>query len=348
MRVEDVVLFFENQKLRIELDVEPLHWGATLHLALEGPKPMGFFEARPGTVAFKVGDISRPQRDGRYVSLFRAPRISPALGPRLLAATRGELDLLEIDRMIDTIGGRIPFDRVHDTLSVDASPLGRAAAVLDRLELVETLRRPEVGSRLWLRYRGLVAYLMLTCFDLLGQPADWVDFSRWLESSRHQTERERVVVPVGTSSIEAARAFVEAHAQLYGVRRSFRRFIEKVLDPEQRQALLACIEIEVAVAPPLIGENDAPKSLGESKKIDWLFDLRNRYTHAAFYVPGGHDEILPAEMRSDEDRWVMDDELSATQYTHRTVRRWPAILEETVRKGLVRYMRMHTEQQRTE
>mgnify|MGYP001773322631 CR=1 FL=1 len=132
--------------------------------------------------------------------------------------------------------------------------------VLNRLEHVDMifeLRHQYCDARLiqnigengwthpWRYFDALMHYLLLTCFDLLGQPSEWVPFSEWLISSKKASEREVVVssVQTGSNPIEISRHFNDAYQAAYGVRTSFNNFVLKILTDEERAELYFNIQI---------------------------------------------------------------------------------------------------------
>lgn len=145
----------------------------------------------------------------------------------------------------------------------------------------------------WRYFDALMNYLLLTCFDRLGQSTDWVSFSEWLSSGRKHEERaqaEKTITP-GASPVEIAKHFASAYQIAYGVKSSFNNFILTVLTEDERHELLKSIQIvraeihnNVHEARPALGYIE-----GEKKKCDALFQLRNVFTHRAVNIgsPGG-------------------------------------------------------------
>jgi hypothetical protein len=343
MRRQRVVLCIENREIPAELDLDQIRYGGTVYVDLDASPPGVYLTAgQRRATAFKVGYISRGLGD-RFVNLFRRARFAHDLGQLVQHTAPAAFAAGEADALIGSIARRIPFDVIHDVGAIARSPLGRIQATLDRLQLVKMLGRPTVGEQLWLHYSGLVAYLLLTCFDLLGHLEEWVDLRPWLERTQYAPERAQANIPNNASYEQAARALIAKYDELHGVGASFRRFIEHVLPLEQRRELFACVAIEEYVAAPLRDELTAPKPLGDKKKIDWLYALRNAYTHAGAYVPGGHPALTPPAFRGDDQWWVMDDKLTSSKTVRWSVRRWPEVLEECVRGGLASYVRLAAE-----
>lgn len=168
---------------------------------------------------------------------------------------------------------------------------------LEHVELIFELRHQYCDVRLvkdigengwthpWRYFDALMYYLLLTCFDLLGQPSEWVPFSEWLTSSKKATERDAASnsIQVGSNPVETAQHFNTAYQAIYGVKTSFNNFVLKMLTDEERAELYFNIQIvrgrmggDPHTSYPALGYID-----DEKKKLDFLFNLRNKFTHSA-------------------------------------------------------------------
>jgi hypothetical protein len=259
-----------------------------------------------------------------------------------LAALGERLTTADVDRQIlrAAADADVPFHRLHDRKAMSNSRIKRIESVLDRLDLVEILGRKEAGQMLWMHYWGIYAYLLLTCFDLLGQERGWLEPAAWLRANDERVAFERAEALAqglpGVDHVAAAATLLDAHSKIYGVRHAFRRFVVDVLPIEARRSLLSCIAIEQGPTPPAKGDF---VELGDEKKIDWLMKVRNGYTHSALYAPGLHLESTPADYRDEEAWWVMSQTTTSALTTIYSVKRWPLILAESVRAGLAEYVR---------
>ena len=339
MRRELIQFAFDNQAHFIEFDVDVIRRGGVLHLEIDNSPPRIHARALPTTRPYKIVSVTKIQPEGyRLVSLLRAPLLPLDLPKQIVRVTQGQVDQVVAEAKLANVAAGIPFDDLANPKVIEKSPIGRIQAVIDRLDLVSTLGQQDVGKALWLQYRGLVAYLLLTCFDLLGQNDEWIEFGAWLRSSRHETERKTNLPPENIDPIRGAELLLAKHTQAYGVRRAFQRFVDKVLPSDVRVQLMQSIEIARSVCAPLPGENEPPVLLDDNKKAEWLFQIRNEYTHRGLYVPGGHDVILPTDMRGDDEWWYMGDVYKETHVIRYSVRRWPKILDVSVRAGLAAYV----------
>jgi len=232
-------------------------------------------------------------------------------------------------------------DRLHVTAELGNNPLSLIFTVLDRLAECRRLRQsppfpPAVASRL---DDPLVSYLYLTCFDRLGQPADWMDFGAWLESSDSKDERDAVLRQAATRGMTLEERMRIAYGQynaLYGVRSSFFRFLRDILPPEMRRELLDSIDRTIILNTP----STVSRQATDEEKEKYLFKRRNDYTHKGDFRPP------PGE-------WFGGGYASPTQEHHANYwtstqnSGWPDVLEKAVRVGLARYLRVALERQST-
>lgn len=167
---------------------------------------------------------------------------------------------------------------------------------------------------------ALVIYLLLTCFDFLGQLNDYRTFKQWLESKspEHVAQRREVVSCLNGSEspAELSLAFVKAYDRRFGVKNRFYDGIanlsqsgsDRLMDSihifedkdwEQRSAFTS-----VGVIPSARPEEELRKL-----KCAYLFTKRNRFTHSL-----EQQDHLSAPWRSliglglfDEDRLMSSD-----------------------------------------
>ena len=126
-------------------------------------------------------------------------------------------------------------------------------------------------------YAALRNYLLLTCFDILGQTEDYIDFFSWLQSKKHKEERENIIKKCeGTDFVLNMTNVYKEYNSIYGVSKSFHHFIYQILSDENRDKLFDSIDIKkrsVSEGKP-IGIN-----VTEKMKSDFLFLIRNSFTH---------------------------------------------------------------------
>lgn len=147
-------------------------------------------------------------------------------------------------------------------------------------------------SNWWLHPRhereALVVYLLLTCFDRLGQ-VGFLTFSNWLKSKKinHKNEKESVLsqMPEGLSPIKAAELLESKYQSIYSVRNSFCNGIAN-LPSDAKEKLLSSVSVgfcaEYGKYGPNVSLPSVPiedKSVEYDLKIKYLYDRRNRFTH---------------------------------------------------------------------
>lgn len=203
------------------------------------------------------------------------------------------------------------------------------------LEQGEQLRSPALTrheddgwSHPYLQHDALVNYLLLTCFDILGQPDEWLPFTSWLEASKTKCERDEAVSLISPSAtpIEIAKKVYKKYSEVYGVKNSFYRFMDEILAVEMRERLLSSVKITEATkdGKPVSVNND-------SEKRKFLYESRNLFTHSA--QPTGNAHLgLFSEMviiGSGELRWGY--RLARTEKNYEYyVRKWPFELFEII------------------
>lgn len=230
---------------------------------------------------------------------------------------------------------------------------------LEHVDLVFALRHhynnielvQDVGENGWTHpwryFDALMYYLLLTCFDLLGQPADWMSFSTWLESRKKAEERNAAIANIhaGSDAVAIAKHLNLAYQSLYGVKNSFYHFVRDVLTDEERKELYFSIQIvrgqkggDPNTIYPALGYIEDDKA-----KLDWLFTLRNKFTHSAITMgnPGAgifpqlYDALIvngkPGKGYLEIHRESMNNEWVIYQ-----VRDWPFALQRLIQAALAR------------
>lgn len=170
---------------------------------------------------------------------------------------------------------------------------GALRVVRERLEFVEIITNlnekfldpklirhtPEGGwTHPWKYFDSLRNYLLLTTFDLLGQPSEFKDFQSWLVSRSTSLERKAVMETIvkDEALIDSMQKIHRGYLDIHGTKTSFYRFINEVLPNEMREELLHSIRICRIDS----SENREIRIVDSSdKKIRFLFAIRNLYTH---------------------------------------------------------------------
>jgi hypothetical protein len=229
------------------------------------------------------------------------------------------------------------------------------ALVSQRLRLVEMLtetnglfRKPEliedVGDNGWThpwRYvDALRNYLLLTCFDVLGQTREWIAFDGWLKAKKCREERATAVEQLTdtTDPVAVASALHEKYMELYGVKLSFYNFIHTVISSDARTMLYQSIRVPTTIgSTQTINLNQGY----DTARDELLFRIRNRYTHQAQSFGNSAGGVFdPSEKHYDSDGrevkgWdLVESDFSEENQTNLFVRDWPNVLISVVRTGL--------------
>lgn len=172
----------------------------------------------------------------------------------------------------------------------------------------------------WLHPRhtreALTIYLLLTCFDLLGQPDEFTTFDSWLKSNKtqHKNERDEVLLEItgNEDAITIATKLTEKHNSIYGTKRAFFRGIELV--PETtRDKLLKTISIvtkpdygqtpENVMTPSFPLEDNADL---EKRKKNYLFEYRNKFTHSLEQYHNSSIPVLAGANNWGNSSWLAE------------------------------------------
>jgi len=169
-----------------------------------------------------------------------------------------------------------------------------AQAILEESDLLEGFSGYDLDSeRWWVHPRhereALVAYLLLTCFDRLGQERRFATISDWLKSKKtcHQTERNSVLALLSPNAepLEVACKLANHYQSLYGVKNAFCQGIES-LPEESRQQLFSSVTLSFNpeygkhgpnVSTPSVSLEDL--QLETDLKLKYLYGKRNGFTH---------------------------------------------------------------------
>jgi hypothetical protein len=213
------------------------------------------------------------------------------------------------------------------------SLLGKIIAVAARLELGSRLNNAEVARKLNHQQEALYTYLLLTCFDLLGQPTAWKTYEAWLNSSDTELERQRALNALsGDNIIESSKQLYLEYQKIYGVKNAFFRFLRTVLPRGIRYKLLDSFRI--------IYYKDGQKvSIGKVvDKENYLFAMRNNYTHKAYFLEGNVHQYIPMPVRPNSFKLREQENINATVTRTVYTQSWPNSITFAVQKGLLKYL----------
>lgn len=149
------------------------------------------------------------------------------------------------------------------------------------------------GKKWWFHPRhereALVIYLLLTCFDKLGQKQIFTTFPNWLKSQKvaHTTEKENIVrsITEDLNVVESSVQLLEGYQSIYGVRNAFYDGV-KGLPENAKNHLLGSVRLSFNAEFGMHGHNvSTPSKPLEDKgleldlKLKYLYAKRNGFTH---------------------------------------------------------------------
>lgn len=202
---------------------------------------------------------------------------------------------------------------------------------------------------------SLVVYLLLTCFDRLGQYQKYVSFTDWLKSNKavYVSERNTVLtsLPSDSSPVETARKLTEAYQDIYGVKNSFYQGILN-LPEDAKEKLLKSVSLTFNPEYGMHGPNVSTPSfpLEDKKKelqlkLKYLYNKRNRFTHRldqyhSSSIPFTSEKVVQngaswgASFRDSQLSYMgvhqEHEKLNSGGANVYTIRDWPFVLFETL------------------
>lgn len=184
-------------------------------------------------------------------------------------------------------------------------------------------------------FSALRFYLILTCFDILGQTDEWSDYDTWLVSNAKKNERENIFNKHREKDLNKLLISINKdYKEIYGVKKSFVNFIRKIISDKNRGLLYASIS-----GIKLLTESSGGRiDLTDKQKEDFLFKIRNSFTHKGISIgdkAGGifdlekplphNDKNIPKWFYQEIHRCKLNGDHVAI-----SVRKWPLLLIEIV------------------
>lgn len=223
----------------------------------------------------------------------------------------------------------IEFIRARLNLAQDLLEESDSLAGRDGYDLLN----PDTNKDWWRHKRhereALVIYLLLTCFDKLGQERRFLTHQDWLNSKQdeHVNQKNEVIneLPPNASSIAIAQAFTDEYQKLFGIKNNFYGGIESLPD-SQREKLLASIDIKFIDKYEQCTKNQSLPSaplddpaLEERLKFQFIYSKRNQFTHQLIQYYQGSTPL--AAENSSEPSWqaIVDNEEIQYLYAHQDI-----------------------------
>ena len=149
------------------------------------------------------------------------------------------------------------------------------------------------GKKWWFHSRhereALVVYLLLTCFENIGQRHSFTTFPNWLKSQKaaHTIEKEKIASSIakGLNVIESSARLMEGYQTIYGVRNAFYEGIKGLPENTKNHVLesvLLSFNAEFGMHGPNVSTPSKPlenKELELDLKLKYLYGKRNGFTH---------------------------------------------------------------------
>lgn len=236
----------------------------------------------------------------------------------------------DLVRVVDRVNQTIEIDKLYITETYRNTFLYKIDSVLKRIDHCRELISDE--AMISHRNTPLIIYLLLTCFDNLGQPDNWLSFGSWIKAKKepYLTERNKITKEYELSEklISLTEYMYESYNKIYSARTSFHNFMEEVLLEDSKNRLFDSIEIRERSLKP---ERKYLRSFSNKEKAQFLYKLRNDFTHKAQFIPNnyvfGRREGLNEKITFQEI--VKKDKEITVSFTN-----WPYILEDIVIDGL--------------
>lgn len=189
-------------------------------------------------------------------------------------------------------------------------------------------------------FSALRIYLALTCFDVLGQPIDRVDFSKWLNSKKLSEERNLILEKSNSDNpLDSVKSIYNYYNKKYGARSSFNRFILEILSEGDREKLYKSISAVKLVTPEITnpdGTKTVPTGrdyeLTNKQKLEFLYFIRNSFTHNAISLGIRDIGVFPKLLEPKFREYPMGihiDKINNDLITYK-VKNWPFVLIDVI------------------
>lgn len=196
-------------------------------------------------------------------------------------------------------------------------------------------------------YQALRFYLLLTCFDVLGQHKKYDNFTAWIGKKDNSERDELISSNSKKTPLEICKILNDGYNKIYGTRNSFRTFIKSIMSSANRERLLESILIRKTGSGSDLfkDENGMTTETGKDKKLEFLFNARNLFTHQALSTANGGAPITKKVTGNEEGKFPDQDEkikcgyflvFSDNEFDY-YVREWPSVLIEIIEEELNGY-----------
>jgi hypothetical protein len=111
--------------------------------------------------------------------------------------------------------------------------------ILGRLSIIEELYKKaneRENFMLSTAYSELIAYLLTTCCDKLGQTSEFIQYENWLASEKHKNQRKEALDKISAldikDPIEISKKFLKHITNIMGPKILFIGFLKNGLSPK--------------------------------------------------------------------------------------------------------------------
>jgi hypothetical protein len=247
---KSVNFIIDNVRYETEYNLRNLRLGNLVYVCFEQNGKPKCFHPSPikNSIPYCIQWISPPEWG---VWLENKIEITNDLKEQIRKVCEKYIAYETIENSLDNMSKNISLKDLYKTSAYLKNKITIVYTVIQRLGLCELLSDPSIGKKLFTHLRPLRIYLYLTCFDRLGQPADWLDFGAWLNSKKHTAERQMAIknIPGNLRTEQMAQKLYDGYTKIYGVKSSFYRFINEILPSNTRSKLLSSIKIEKSALP---------------------------------------------------------------------------------------------------
>ncbi|MGE4268324.1 MAG: hypothetical protein AB7F25_12890 [Deferribacterales bacterium] len=257
----------------------------------------------------------------------------------------------------------------NDTIKQDVKEIVLSRLVLSQQLLEESDNLPGKSAydfdneKWWFHPRhereALVVYLLLTCFDKLGQHKGFITVENWLNSKKniYVEQKNKVInqLPKECGVIDSAIKLFKKYNELYGVKNAFFQGINNLSESLKEKLLNSIIltynpefgKYENTSTPSYpLDDKDEEQRL----KLEYLYGKRNRFTHKLDQYHTSSFPLMSHNKFENESSWIAWIKNSKLQYvtTHQehvkceskeganvfTIQDWPFILFEVLYSAL--------------
>lgn len=201
--------------------------------------------------------------------------------------------------------------------SYDIKIIKKISLINERLEFIKIIKNtsekfedPKLNKWSFVDYSSmhphrhfdsLIIYLLLTCFDFLGQgeEGEYLDFGSYLrekDNNRRDDLIKNLELSLEIKLIEKIKQTHDEYLNKHGATKTFYRFIDEMLSNEERNILFSSFYIQ-KIESCTDGNNNWSNLLDtindDTTKKKYLYTLRNSYTHKMISIGSANKGLFP-------------------------------------------------------